>query len=186
MKDDQIVALYLSRNQLAIAETSEKYGRRIQAVAYGIVCDHQTAEECESDTYLEAWNRIPPHEPRDYLYAFLIRITRHLSLNRCREKKALKRDAYICQLSAEMEQCIPDPVDLQCRISEAQLKIAINSFLSTLPSQNRIIFLKRYFFGSTIKTISRQMQLKENTVKSILYRCRQDLRSYLIKEGYEL
>lgn len=91
MKDAQIVALYLSRSEDAIKCTAEKYGARLQSLSFGIVQDAQTAEECENDTYLEAWNRIPPHEPADYFYAFLARITRNLSLNRCRERSCLKR-----------------------------------------------------------------------------------------------
>ena len=81
----------------------------------------QTAEECENDTYLQAWNAIPPHDPKEYLYAFLARITRHISLNRCRDRRRLKRSAYICELSAELEQCIPAPDDAQCRLDDLVL-----------------------------------------------------------------
>lgn len=88
--DNGIVALYLLRDEAAIRQTAEKYGGRLRALAYGIVRDPQTAEECENDAYLEAWRSIPPHEPRDYLYAFLARITRHISLNRCRDRGRLK------------------------------------------------------------------------------------------------
>ena len=111
MDDERIVELYLSRDESAIKETSEKYGPRLRSLAYGIVNDAQTAEECENDTYLEAWNSIPPHDPKSYLYAFLARITRHISLNRCRDGSRLKRSAVICELSAEMEECLPAPDD---------------------------------------------------------------------------
>ena len=106
MDDNRIVELYFLRDETAILQTSEKYGNRLRSLAYGIVNDRQTAEECENDTYMEAWNLIPPHEPRSYLYAFLARITRHISLNFCRDRSRLKRSAFICELSAEMEQCI--------------------------------------------------------------------------------
>lgn len=109
MDDRGIVALYLRRDETAIRQTAEKYGSRLRTLAYRIVNDLQTAEECENDTYMEAWNTIPPHEPSDYFYAFLARITRHISLNRCRDRDRLKRSAFICELSAEMEQCIPAP-----------------------------------------------------------------------------
>ena len=107
MDDSGIVELYLNRDEAAIARTSEKYGQRLRSFSLGIVQDLQTAEECENDTYVEAWSSIPPHAPRDYFYAFLARITRHLSLNRCRERSRLKRSALVSELSAELEQCIP-------------------------------------------------------------------------------
>ena len=112
MDDEKIVELYLKRNEEAIGRTSEKFGKRLQKLSFGITEDFETAEECENDTYLEAWNRIPPHEPKSYLYAFLARITRHLSINRCRERERLKRKAFLCELSAEMEECIPPPDDM--------------------------------------------------------------------------
>lgn len=88
MDDEKIVELYLLRNEAAIRETADKYGRRLRALSYSIVADAQTAQECENDTYLQAWNAIPPHEPKTYFYAFLARIIRHISLNRCRVEKA--------------------------------------------------------------------------------------------------
>ena len=121
LDDNTIVEMYLLRDETAIKQTSEKYGSRLRALAYGIVSDLQTAEECEDDTYLEAWNTIPPHEPRSYLYAFLARITRHISLNCCRGRSRLKRSAFVLELSAEMEQCIPAPDDAECRIDDMAL-----------------------------------------------------------------
>ena len=132
MEDTGIVELYLLRDESAIQETAEKYGGRLRALSFGMVRDWQTAEECENDTYLEAWNSIPPHEPRNYLYAFLARITRHISLDCCRKRGRLKRRAYISELSAEMEQCIPAPDDMECRIDDIVLGQAINEFLGTL------------------------------------------------------
>ena len=85
LDDYRIVELYLERNDSAINETAEKYGNRLRSLSYTITNDTQTAEECENDTYLQAWNLIPPHEPISYLYAFLARITRNISLSVCRE-----------------------------------------------------------------------------------------------------
>lgn len=93
MDDRSIVALYLRRDETAVRQTAEKYGSRLRTLAYGIVNDLQTAEECENDTYMEAWRTIPPHEPSDHFYAFLARITRHISLNCCRDRSRLKRSA---------------------------------------------------------------------------------------------
>ena len=184
MEDHKIVELYLNRDETAISQTSEKFGKRLQTLAYGIVGDRQTAEECENDTYMEAWNAIPPHEPRNYLYAFLARLTRHISLNRCRERSRLKRSAFICELTAEMEQCIPAPDDVECRIDDMALREAINGFLGTLKEERRNIFLRRYWYLDSIADISKRFGLSESKVKTTLFRCRGQLREYLEQEGY--
>lgn len=184
--DNRIVELYLLRDETAIGQTAEKFGSRLRALAYGITSDHQTAEECENDTYMQAWNSIPPHEPRDYLYAFLARITRHISLNRCRDRSRLKRGAFLCELSAEMEECIPAPDDAACRADDMALGDAINGFLSTLDQGKRNIFIRRYWYLDSIADISSRFGLSESNVKTTLFRCRDRFRKYLEKEGYTL
>ena len=186
MDDNRIVELYLNRDETAIALTAEKYGTRLRALARNITEDAQTAEECENDTYIQAWNSIPPHEPRDYLFAFLARITRHISLNHCRERSRLKRSAYLCELTAEMEQCIPAPDDLQCRLDSMDLSRAINSFLATLSEEKRAVFLHRYWFLDSIETIARRFSMSQSKVKTMLFRIRNQFRDYLEKEGYTL
>ena len=186
MDDNRIVELYLLRDETAIKQTTEKYGSRLRSLAYGIVNDQQTAEECENDTYMEAWNTIPPHEPRSYLYAFLARITRHISLNCCRDRNRLKRSAFICELSAEMEQCIPASDDVECRIDDIALSETLNKFLSTLDEEKRNIFVRRYWYLDSIDDISKRFTLSESKVKAALYRCRNQLRKHLEKEGYTL
>lgn len=142
MDDNKIIDLYLRRDETAVKQTSEKFGDHLRALVYGIVKDHQTAEECENDTYLKAWSSIPPHEPREYLYAFLARITRHISLDCCRKRSRLKRRAFISELSSEMEQCIPASDDVECRIDDIILGQAINGFLSTLNEEKRNVFIE--------------------------------------------
>lgn len=186
MDDNKIVELYLLRDETAIKLTTEKFGSRLRSLAYQIVNDRQTAEECENDTYMEAWNTIPPHEPRSYLYAFLARITRHISLNCCRDRSRLKRSAFICELSAEMEQCIPAPDDVACRLDDLALGEAINGFLSTLADEKRNIFIRRYWYLDSIADISKCFALSESKVKTTLFRCRNQFREYLEKEGYTL
>lgn len=186
MDDNRIVELYLLRDEAAIRHTAEKFGSRLRALSYGIVNDHQTAEECENDTYMEAWSSIPPHEPRSYLYAFLAHITRHLSLTCCRDRSRLKRSALICELSAEMEQCIPAPDNAACRIDDMALSEAINSFLAKLPEEKRNIFILRYWYLDSIAEISTRFALSESNVKTTLHRCRRQLRQHLAKEGYAL
>lgn len=186
MEDQRIVDLYLQRDEAAIRETSEKYGSRLLCLAYSIVEDAQTAEECENDTYLEAWQSIPPHTPRSYLYAFLARITRHISLNCCRDRSRLKRGVHICSLDNEMEQCIPSPDDVACRLERDELARAINGFLDTQRTDARNVFLRRYWFLDTIPAIARRYGFSESKVKSMLFRSRNQLRAYLRKEGYDL
>ena len=186
MDDNQIVELYLQRDETAIKHSAIKYGIRLRTIANRIVKDQQTAEECENDTYLEAWNTIPPHEPGNYLFAFLARITRHLSLNCCRDRSRLKRSAFICELSEEMEHCIPAPDDTECRIDEIVLNEAINDFLGNLSEEKRNVFLRRYWYLDSIADISKRFALSESKVTSMLFRCRKQLREHLIKEGYTL
>lgn len=186
MEDHGIVDLYLKRDEAAIAVTAEKYGSRLRALAYGIVEDLQTAEECENDTYWKTWEAIPPHEPREYFYAFLARITRHLSLDCCRERNRLKRSAYIMELSAELEQCIPAPDDMACRIDEMALGEAINRFLASLNEEKRNVFLRRYWYLDSVAAISKRFALSESKVKTMLFRLREQFREHLIKGGYTL
>lgn len=186
MDDSMIVELYLQRNEAAIGETASKYGGRLRALAYGILQDGDAAEECENDTYMEAWNRIPPHEPRCYLYPFLARITRNISLNRCRDRDRLKRRAFACELSAEMEQCIPSPDDLECRMDGMALAEAINGFLGMIDVERRNIFIRRYWFLDSVADIAKRFGVSQSKVKTTLFRCRNQLREYLEKEGYIL
>ena len=184
MEDNKIVELYLLRDEVAINQTKEKYGARLRALSLNIVSDKQTAEECENDTYLEAWNSIPPHEPKTYLYPYLARIIRHISLNRGRERDRLKRSAFICELSAEMEQCIPSPDNAENPIDDIVLSQIINSFLGSLDEQKRNIFIRRYWYLDSITDISKRFCISESKIKTTLFRCRNKLRERLIKEGY--
>lgn len=186
MDDGIIIELFFERDETAIRHTSDKYGNRLRSLSHSIVKDKQTAEECENDTYMEAWNTIPPHEPRSYLYAFLARIIRHISLNCCRDRSRLKRSAFICELSAEMEQCIPAPDDVQCRIDDIAFASAINEFLSQMDGEKRNIFVRRYWYLDSIADISERFALSQSKIKTTLFRCRNGLREYLEKEGYSI
>ena len=184
MDDSLIVDLFLNKNEDAISMTKEKYGVRLRALSYNIVCDHETAEECENDTYMKTWSLIPPHEPRTYFYPFLAKIARNLSLNICRDRQRLKRSAAVAELSAEMEQCIPSPDDCECALEEITLKIALNTFLKSLSREKRNIFLRRYWYLDSVGDISKRYHISESKVKTTLFRCRNQLREYLLKEGY--
>lgn len=186
MEDREIVSLFLDRDETALKSTSEKYGKRLRSLSFGIVQDTWTAEECENDTYLQAWNSIPPNKPWDYLYAFLARITRHISLNRCRERDSLKRSAHICELSNEMQECIPSSSDGEYLIEDIVLKDLLNSFLAELPKEQRQIFMRRYWFMDSVSEISKRFSVSESKVKTTLFRTRNLLRDYLSKEDYTL
>lgn len=148
--------------------------------------DQETAEECENDTYMEAWTLIPPDAPKNYLYAFLARIIRHISLNRCRELKCLKRYAFICELSSELEQCIAALDNVQRFMCDKAFAEVINAFLSQLDVEKRNIFVRRYWYLDSIASIAERFALSPSKVKTTLFRCRQRLREYLEKEGYSI
>ena len=184
MEDTQIVALFLARDENAITQVTQKYGGRLRALAFGILADRQAAEECESDTYLQAWHSIPPHEPCDYLYAFLARITRHTALNRCRERGSRKRRAQLCRLTDEMAQCLPAPDDAARHMDTLAFGDLLNDFLRSLNDTARVIFLRRYWYCDTIADIARRYSLSQSNVKTSLSRSRARLRERLEKEGY--
>lgn len=186
MDDSKIIELFLKRDETAIKQSAEKYGIRLRALSYGIVNDRQTAEECENDTYMEAWNTIPPNEPRDYLYAYLARIIRHLSLNYCRDRSRLKRSAHICELSAELEQCLPALDDVEKFIDGMSICDTINGFLASLDAEKRNIFVRRYWYLDSVAYISEHFGLSESKVKTTLFRCRKELRKHIEKEGYTI
>lgn len=186
MDDREIVGLFLARDEKAIEASSEKFGKSLRAIAFGITKDEQSAEECENDTYYEAWKSIPPHEPKSYLFAFLARITRNFALNLCRRNKRLCRSAFICELTSEMEQCIPGADDIACRIDEIAFGEAINGFLEKIGAEKRNIFIRRYWYLDSVSEIAKRFSLSESKVKTTLFRCRKKLREYLEKEGYTL
>lgn len=186
MDDEKIVDLYLIRDESAISETRDKYGALLRRLSYNIVKDESDAKECENDTYLQAWQSIPPHEPKGYLFPFLARIIRNLSLNHCRNRDRLKRRAYICELSREMEQCIPSNVNVEHCIDDLAFKEIINAFLEKLKPEKRKVFVCRYWYLDSIEDISKRYSMSQAKVKSILFRCRNELRMHLEKEGYSI
>ncbi len=184
LEDSKIVSLFWERDESAIVHTAEKYGSRLRSLSYHITEDIQTAEECENDTYREAWDSIPPHKPMDYLYPFLARIIRHISLNCCRDRNRLKRRGHVCTLDAEMEQCIPAPDDCACRLDDMALAEVLNGFLGTLPPVKRQMFMRRYWYLDSVAVIAKRFGMTESNVKTTLFRLREKLRAHLEKEGY--
>lgn len=187
MEDENIVRLFLNRDETAIDRTAEKYGRRLRALSFGITADEQTAEECESDTYFEAWRRIPPAEPTTYLYPFLARIARHISIDRCRSRAAAAgRSGIVVELTEELADCLPAGEDTESIADARLLGETVNRFLLTLPKEKRVMFVRRYFCMDTVAEISSRLSTGESRVKTALFRIRAEFRRYLIREGYDL
>ena len=186
MDDARIVELYLARDESAIERTSEKYGAALRTLAHRILDDIPASEECENDTYLEAWNRIPPHEPRDYFFPFLGRIARHLALDRCRRNAAQKRSALLCELTRELELCIPARETVETEVNASELEAAIRRFLAGCSAEQRGVFLRRYWYFDTIPAIAARFGFTQSKVKVTLHRLRERLRAVLQEEGWTI
>ena len=184
MTDERIVELYWERSEEAIEETDKAYGRYFHYIAYGILRDDGDSEETVNDTYLKAWNTIPPERPK-HLKAFLGRITRQLSINRLEQNTAQKRGngQYLLALD-ELDECIPDG-DGGSDIGElTALRESLNRFLRSLPPEARRVFIRRYWHMHTVSEIADQFSMSESKVKSLLMRTREKLKKHLDKEGF--
>lgn len=183
MEDNNIIDLYLNRDEAAITATAKKYGGYCYSVAYNILYNKEDAEESVNDTYLGAWNSIPPHKP-EVLSSFLGKITRNISLKRRRDKLTQKRGTGEVSLAyEELADCIPANHDMDSALEAKEIAVHISSFLSSLPPTERHIFVCRYWYFDSIASISRQFGYRETKVKSMLFRTRTKLRNKLIKEG---
>lgn len=183
MEDEAIIALYWARNQTAITATAEKYGTFLYNLSWNILRSFPDAEECVNDTYLRTWNAIPPARPTVFR-AWLGRITRNLSLDRWKSARAEKRGGDAAELLlGELDDCIPTPDQVEKHLEDQEIAQLISSFLRALPSENRIIFLQRYWYGDSVAQIAAKLHCGEGKVKSSLFRTRKALRSYLEKEG---
>lgn len=186
MEDSKIVDLYLDRDEAAISYTAEKYGLRLRQIAKNILNSMTAAEECENDTYLRAWNHIPPNEPRSYLFAFLGKIIRNLAIDECRKSKGRKNQPLFCDLTKEMEQCLPGQNNAEEAVEADMLSQAINIFLGTLPEEQRNIFVRRYWYFDTISEIAERYGFSQSKVKTNLFRMREELKKHLEKGGYTI
>ena len=179
MNDHNIIDLFFARDEAAIRHTQDKYGTRLFTTANHILRNHQDAEESVSDTYLRAWETIPPQRPR-YFFAWLAKICRNFALKKLDWNNAAKRKAQVVTLTQELELCIPDRAQA---IDNLELGQILDAFLRTLTPDNRLVFLRRYWFGDTIGEISARYDLSEGAVNMRLNRTREKLRAHLEKEG---
>ncbi len=185
MDDVKIVELFWERSEDAIAQASTKYGKYCYCIAYNILYSEPDSEECVNDTYLRAWESIPPQKPT-LLSAYLGKITRNLALNRRAYNMREKRNGGYEMILDEMADMIPDSSCAPESADDIALKEAINSFLRSLSDDTRIIFVRRYWYCSSIKDIASDYSLPEGTVRSVLSRTRKKFRDHLQKEGISI
>ncbi len=184
MEDDKIIGLYFARDEQAVVETDRKYGGYCFTLANAILHNDQDAEEAVSDTYLKAWNAIPPKKP-NVLKLFLAKITRNLAFSRWRACSAGKRGGGEMELVLEeLDSCIPAQGRVEDRLNARELALTIRTFLNTLPPKEQDIFLRRYFYVEESSAIAKHYGMKPATVLRTLSRTREKLRTYLNKEGY--
>lgn len=181
MTDDQIIDLYWVRNEQAIACTDHAYGHKLQNVAGHILGKHEDAEECVNDTYLKAWETMPPQRP-NFLFAFLAKICRYLAFGKLDWDNALKRKAEVVTLSEEMQLCIPD-ISWERRLEGEEIGQLLNEFLAVTPKESRMIFLRRYWYADTVAEIAKRYGISQSKVKTSLHRTRGKLKAFLEKEG---
>ena len=179
--DKEIVELYLARDETASIYCTQKYSASLLRLASSLLLDSRDAEECVNDTFLKAWNAIPPNKP-DHLFPFLARICRCTAVDIIRRNKAQKRDCLVVELTREMEECIPDFIG-GAEVPEDDLTMLMNNFLGTLSRDKRMIFVRHYWFGESISEISEKYGFSESKVKTVLHRTREKLRKYLEKKG---
>ena len=184
MDDKSIVDLYFNRNEEAIAQTDKKYGHYCYSIAYNILTSKEDAEESVSDTYMTAWRAIPPHRP-SVLSAFLGKITRHISIDRWRERSASKRGGGEVPLALEeLKDCVAGMQNVEIDYERKEIVKAYVKFLESLPVTERRVFLYRYWYVESIETIANKFGFSQSKVKTMLHRTRAKLRMQLAKEGY--
>ena len=185
MNDKNIVDLYFNRDEEAIAQTDKKYGRYCYSIAYNILTNKEDAEESVSDTYMTAWRTIPPRRP-SVLSTFLGKITRHISIDRWRERVATKRGGGEVPLALEeLKDCVAGMQNVEMDYERKEIVKAYVKFLDTLPITERRVFLCRYWYVESIETIANKFGFSQSKVKTMLHRTRTKLRKRLAEEGYE-
>lgn len=184
MTDEQLIELYWNRSEDAIIETDIQYGRLCRDLSSNILNDALDEEECINDSYLSVWNSIPPKRPKIFC-AFLCKIVRNISLMRLREKTAEKRDYRQVTSLDELEYCFDsfNAREVEEELSAGEVAKYIDSFLENISRNNRVIFVKRYFFDESVQDIAKEVGKSQGNTKTILFRLRNQLKDHLLKEG---
>ena len=183
MTDPQIIELYFRRSERAISETAARYGRLFFQISYNILHNHEDAEECVNDTYLTAWNKIPPTKPNS-LSVFLSKITRRLSIDKWRRNSAAKRGGGQLTLAVEeLDRTLSSGEDLEENFIRSELTRDLNAFLNKLPDQDRRVFICRYWYMDSVADIASDFGFTQGKVRTMLMRTRNKLKVYLEKKG---
>lgn len=186
MEDEQIVNLYWERNEDAIRKTEEKYDRYLTKIAYNILANAEDSRESVNDTYLAAWNSMPPHRP-SILPSYLAKLTRRISIDCFRGRTRAKRmpSEYVLSLS-ELDDCVSGGNSTEEIINVKFLADAIGVYLRLQSPEARNAFIGRYYYLDSLKEVARYCGMSESKAKSLLYRTRIGLKEYLQKEGFNL
>ncbi|MBE6968134.1 MAG: sigma-70 family RNA polymerase sigma factor [Ruminococcaceae bacterium] len=186
MDDAKIVQLYWDRNEQAIPATADKYGNYCASIAINILGNKEDAEECVNDTYMKAWNAMPPHRP-GILSAFLGKIIRNLAFNRYKHNTADKRGGGVMPaVLDELSDLTSGKDEVEHEINRKELVKAIDAFLDSLSPEKRSIFISRYWYTDSVSEIARRHGMKEGAVSMTLNRVRIKLRNCLLERGFEL
>ncbi len=184
MQDEKIVELYFLRDESAITYTQEKYDKYLYKIAYNVLANIEDSKESVNDTYLAAWNSIPPHRPQ-VLSTYLGKLTRRISIDIFRKRNRVKRQGSEYAISlTELSECLADNKTPETDLEIKALGEAINAYLSTISIEARNIFIGRYYFLDSVKDIARYCGISESKAKTSLHRTRKGLGEYLKKEGF--
>ena len=178
IEDEKIIELFFERSEQGIRELDIKYGKVCHKLSYNIVNSRQDAEECVNDAYLGTWNAIPPEKPHPLL-TYICKIVRNISLKSYYRKEAAKRNSTYKIAMEEIEACIADPNTVEAEIEARELARIIGDFLDTLTLENRVIFMRRYWFADSYKDIAEFVGLTEKNVSVRLTRIREKMKQYL-------
>lgn len=182
MNDQKIIDLFLQRNENAINEIQSKYSSYCYRISKNILLNSEDAEECVNDTWILAWNKIPPIIPKS-LKAFLSKLVRDISISMYRTNHTQKRYIGIEIMLDELEECIPDKLDIEQSIELHELSTLINNWLNTLPYEDRILFVKRYYYGDSVKNLAKLQKCTENQMAQRMLKLRKNLKELLTSKG---
>ena len=182
MDDQSIVELYLQRDENAIKESRNKYEAYCYSIAMNILSVAEDVEECINDTWISVWNRIPPVIPKS-LKAFLGKLVRDISLSRYRAVHAKKRYNGMELILDELAECIPSEQDIQESLEQKELSGTVNGWLDSLPQEDRVLFVKRYYYGETVKQLSEMQSCTENQMAQKMMKLRNKLKAHLLSGG---
>ncbi|MBO4971611.1 MAG: sigma-70 family RNA polymerase sigma factor [Clostridia bacterium] len=182
MDDRTIINLFFDRSEDAIKELDIKYGKCCHELSYSIVGNRQDAEECVNDSYLGVWNAIPPKRPNPLL-AFVCKIVRNISINRFNANKAKKRNTEYDISLEELGDIIEDPNTLESEYAEKEILGYIEEFLDMQTQENRVIFIRRYWFSDSLADIGKYTSMSKKAVAARLKRMREKLKVYLEERG---